>query len=113
MPAASGCHYDTIPSTFGILKTRWRSIFLRALEVRPVFAPQVVAACCILHNICAAVGDILEEEEGPVVDDDAEDTADAEVDQRDSSGSDVRARLADHLSAPDELPACLSEHDYI
>ncbi|XP_062421496.1 putative nuclease HARBI1 [Pungitius pungitius] len=54
---------NVIERTFGILKTRWRSIFLRALEIRPQFAPKVVGACCILHNICLAEGDILEEVE--------------------------------------------------
>ena len=38
------------------------NIILRALEIRPVFAPKVVGACCILHNICVAAHDILEEE---------------------------------------------------
>uniref|UniRef100_G3PRM6 DDE Tnp4 domain-containing protein n=1 Tax=Gasterosteus aculeatus TaxID=69293 RepID=G3PRM6_GASAC len=49
---------NVIERTFGILKTRWRSIFLRALEIRPQFAPKVVGACCILHNICVSEGDI-------------------------------------------------------
>ncbi|KAL3983585.1 filamin [Sarotherodon galilaeus] len=48
--------------TFGILKTRWRSIFLRALEIQPLFAPKVVGACCILHNICVATNDVHQEE---------------------------------------------------
>ncbi|XP_054463368.1 putative nuclease HARBI1 [Anoplopoma fimbria] len=45
---------NVIERTFGILKTRWRSIFLRALEIRPLFAPKVIGACCILHNLCVA-----------------------------------------------------------
>ncbi|XP_054456751.1 putative nuclease HARBI1 [Anoplopoma fimbria] len=106
---------NIIERTFGILKTRWRSIFLRALEIRPLFAPKVIGACCILHNMCVAAGDILEEEEeeeeegpGP---DDSEDVA--EVVQRELSGNGVRGRLAAQLSAPGELPVCLREHDYI
>ncbi|XP_029949288.1 protein ALP1-like [Salarias fasciatus] len=103
---------NIIQRAFGILKTRWRSIFLRALEIRPIFAPKVVAACCILHNICVAAGDIMEEEGGPQMED-GDEHDDAEVDRRDLAGGDVQARLAAQLSAPDELPACLSEHDYI
>lgn len=53
---------NIIERTFGILKTRWRSIFLRALEIRPLFAPKVVGACCILHNICVATDYVCQEE---------------------------------------------------
>ncbi|XP_054483422.1 uncharacterized protein LOC129116655, partial [Anoplopoma fimbria] len=49
---------NIIERTFGILKTRWRSIFLRALEIRPLFAPKVIGACCILHNMCVAAGEV-------------------------------------------------------
>ncbi|CAM4683352.1 unnamed protein product [Leuciscus chuanchicus] len=52
-----------IERTCGMLKTHWRAIFLRALEIRPLFAPKVIGACCILHNICVMGGDLLEEEE--------------------------------------------------
>uniref|UniRef100_A0A8B9H2A1 DDE Tnp4 domain-containing protein n=1 Tax=Astyanax mexicanus TaxID=7994 RepID=A0A8B9H2A1_ASTMX len=34
-----------IERAFGMLKTCWRSIFFKALEVSPVFAPEVVACC--------------------------------------------------------------------
>ncbi|XP_058468810.1 uncharacterized protein LOC131443306 [Solea solea] len=63
-----------IERTFGMLKTRWRIIFLRALEVRPLFTPKVIGACCILHNICMGVGDIVEEED----DDGSEDGGNSE-----------------------------------
>ncbi|CAJ1061507.1 putative nuclease HARBI1 [Xyrichtys novacula] len=53
---------NVVERAFGMLKTRWRAIFLRALEIRAVFAPKVVTACCILHNLCLATGDIPEEE---------------------------------------------------
>jgi len=96
---------NIIERTFGMLKMRWRSIFLSALEIRPLFAPKVIGACCVLHNICVAAGDILEEEEeeeeeeeGPVPDDNEEDTGHA--DDRDLSGNGVRGRLAAQMSAP-------------
>ena len=59
-----------VERSFGILKTRWRAISQRYLEIRSLLAPQVVGACCILHNICMAAGDILEEEGDPVEADD-------------------------------------------
>jgi len=33
------------------------------LEIRPLFAPNVIATYCILHNLCLSTDDILEEEE--------------------------------------------------
>ncbi|XP_035476678.2 protein ANTAGONIST OF LIKE HETEROCHROMATIN PROTEIN 1-like [Scophthalmus maximus] len=102
-----------IERTFGILKTRWRNIFLRALEIRPLFAPKVIGACCILQNICVTAGDILEEvlEEDP--DDSEDNTSSIGEESRDLSGNGVRERLAARVSAPEGLPACLCEHDYI
>ncbi|CAI5638877.1 unnamed protein product [Oreochromis niloticus] len=103
---------NIIERTFGILKTR---IFLRALEIRPMFAPKVVGACCILHNICVATDDICQEEG------DEEEAAQARPEaetegtgvDRELSGACIRARLAAPLSAPEQLPGCLFEHDYI
>ena len=50
------------------------------------------------------------EEEGPGMEDE-EDADNAEVERRDLAGGDIRARLAAQLSAPQDLPPCLSEHD--
>ncbi|KAL3999951.1 T cell receptor alpha chain V region [Sarotherodon galilaeus] len=105
---------NIIERTFGILKTRWRSIFLRALVIRPVFAPKVVGACCILHNICVATDDVCQ---GEGDEEAAQEGPEAETEGtgvgRELSGACIRARLAAQLSAPERLPACLFEHDYI
>jgi len=61
-----------IERSFGILKTRWRSLFFKALEVKPEFAPEVIT-CTILHNICITNGDIIEPEEGQLNGDDPDD----------------------------------------
>lgn len=57
-----------IERAFGIMKTRWRSTLFKALEVRPTFAPQVIASCAFLHNVCLDNGDILEPDQDVVGD---------------------------------------------
>lgn len=51
-----------VERSFGILKTRWRSIFLKALEVDVAYVPEVIACCVVLHNICLSNGDLLDPE---------------------------------------------------
>ncbi|XP_071388109.1 putative nuclease HARBI1 [Centroberyx affinis] len=103
---------NIVERTFGMLKTRWRAIFLRALEIRPLFAPKVLAACCVLHNLCLSTGDILEEDEEPHEEDEEDRGNVPDDDDQELSGNNLRARLAAQVSAPGELPACLREHDY-
>lgn len=52
--------HSIVERGFGVMKTCWRSTLFRALEVSPTFAPQVIASCAFLHNICIDRGDILE-----------------------------------------------------
>jgi len=91
-----------IERTFGMLKSRWRAIFLRALGIY-LFAPKGVAACCILHNL---LEDDEEDEEHDEEDEDHGNVPD------ECSGKNIRARLAAQVSAPGELDACLREHIY-
>lgn len=49
-----------VERSFGVLKTRWRSIFLKALEVEVKYVPEVIVCCTVLHNICVSNGDLLE-----------------------------------------------------
>ncbi|KAG1972307.1 hypothetical protein F2P79_000390 [Pimephales promelas] len=53
----------------GVMKTRWRSTLFRALEVKPTFAPQVIASCAFLHNVCLDNGDTLDPDEDIARDD--------------------------------------------
>ncbi|KAK0139256.1 hypothetical protein N1851_024114 [Merluccius polli] len=53
---------DVLWRAFGFLKTRWRSIFLKALEVDVLYVPEVIACCAVLH-ICLSNGDLLEPED--------------------------------------------------
>ncbi|XP_032364242.1 putative nuclease HARBI1 [Etheostoma spectabile] len=86
-----------IERAFGMMKTRWRSTLFKALEVKPPFAPQVIASCAFLHNVCMDNGDTLVPDEDILIDDaqpPREDMADNET-----SGNDTRNRLAALVSA--------------
>lgn len=98
-----------VEGAFGVLKTRWRSIFLKALEVKVDFV-QVIVACLFLHNLCIRNGDILEPEVEEEDEDDGVDfQAPVPVQQ---SGDGLRNRLAAAVSAPDNYVKELPEHDY-
>lgn len=45
---------------FERLRGRWRCLLSR-LDVRERYAPRVIVACCILHNICETKGEPLQE----------------------------------------------------
>ncbi|KAK7158515.1 hypothetical protein R3I94_004976 [Phoxinus phoxinus] len=89
-----------------MMKTRFRGIFLEALEVHTLFVPKVVTACVILHNICVGVGDVLEE----VVEEEEENQPPVELDGGESrSGAAWRAALTNEVSALHEAPL---DHEY-
>lgn len=99
---------NIVERAFGMLKTRWRSTFFKALEVSPAFVPEVIACCAVLHNICLQNGD--------TVDADVEDPADDPPEPQNteaSAGEDVRDNLAAAVSAPDSCVPALREHDYL
>ena len=90
-----------VEQAFGRLKARWRAIGAR-LEMAEENVPSVVAACCILHNICETKGHVLEGDipphnaielatlGAPRVNRDAE---------RNQGGNDVRNAVAGYLWA--------------
>ena len=94
-----------VERAFGILKTRWRAIFLKALEVDILYVPEVITCCTILHNICLSNGDLLEPDVG--VDGAADDLPDhgERAPPGAICGSEERNRMATLCYAPD--------HDYI
>lgn len=102
---------NIIERTFGIMKARWRATLFKALEVRPHFVSEVALACAFLHNICLSHGDVMEEEElqpeepGPPVPADQQQL-------EESSGDNMRRRLCAQISAPQQLHAALTDHDY-
>nr|XP_061819615.1 uncharacterized protein LOC133608416 [Nerophis lumbriciformis] len=64
LQAAFNCHLSkarcAVERAFGIMESRWKSIFSKALEVDVLYVPEVVACCTVLHNICLSHGDLLE-----------------------------------------------------
>uniref|UniRef100_A0A3Q3IBX1 DDE Tnp4 domain-containing protein n=1 Tax=Monopterus albus TaxID=43700 RepID=A0A3Q3IBX1_MONAL len=86
-----------VERAFGMLKTRWRSIFFKALEVSPAFVADVVACCAVLHNLCLLNGDIVIPE---MVEDHGDDPPEPQNTGA-STGDDVRDNLAAAVSAPD------------
>ncbi|CAJ1057656.1 hypothetical protein H4Q32_000108 [Xyrichtys novacula] len=96
---------NIVERAFGMVKASWQSIFLRALELKPAFASEVVTCCAILHNICMDNSDLFEaepppEEDGPPPCSDA------------GSGENLRDRLAVAVSVPEVAVAVLQDHDY-
>ncbi|ROL53738.1 Protein ALP1-like [Anabarilius grahami] len=100
---------NIVERAFGMLKTRWRSIFFEALEVSPAFVPDVVACCVVLHNLCLQNGDIIDPEVVADPDNDPPEPQNTEA----STGEDVQDNLAAAVSAPDNCVGALHEHDYL
>lgn len=104
----NGCHSrarSVIERSFGMMKTRWRSIFFKALEVDITFVPSVITCCAVLHNICLGVGDIEEPVQEAWVDNIPLAPLAVEV-----GGAALRERLAGRISAPVQQ---LLDHDYL
>ncbi|CAI5638196.1 unnamed protein product [Oreochromis niloticus] len=94
-----------IERAFGMMKTRFRAIFLQTQEVHHTFVPHVITACAILHNICLGVGDVVAPEDEP--EDDVQDEGEAGLEA--GSGALWRDRLSAEVSALEEVPL---DHDY-
>ncbi|KAL7388815.1 hypothetical protein ABVT39_021240 [Epinephelus coioides] len=104
----NGCHSrarSVIERSFGMMKTRWRSIFFKALEVDRTFVPSVITCCAVLHNICLGAGDIEE----PVQEAWADNIPLAPL-AVEAGGAALRERLAGRISAPVQQ---LLDHDYL
>ncbi|CAJ1057809.1 putative nuclease HARBI1 [Xyrichtys novacula] len=103
---------SVVERAFGVLKTRWRSIFLKALEVKVDFVSEVIVNCLFLHNLCLGHWDILEPEDCEEVDGDDNCLA-AAHDLAQQSGDAFRDRMAAAMSVPEEQIPALREHDYL
>nr|XP_033952459.1 uncharacterized protein LOC117456631 isoform X2 [Pseudochaenichthys georgianus] len=96
---------------FGRMKARWRATFFKALEVSPSFAPDIIACCAFLHNLCIDMNDVLEDAEAFPPEDG--DQSPAAACGQGSPGHHLRNRIAAQLSAPVQMAPHLREHDYI
>lgn len=52
-----------VEQAFGILKARWRAIFIKAREMNVLSVLEIILCCTILHNICLSRGDVLDPED--------------------------------------------------
>ena len=120
-----------------MMKTRFRAIFLQALEVHHTFVPhvsnhstgffrilkksksksinyyyflpfQVITACAILHTICLGAEDIMAPEEEDEPEEDVEED-EGENGLEASSGAPWRDQLSAEVSALEEAPP---DHEY-
>lgn len=103
---------NVIERAFGMMKTRWRSVFFKALEVSPTFVPLVVTSCAILHNLCIANGDIVEPEDDEGLDGDADAADDGPAERETRHGNDARNILAAAAFARPGVPVPHG-HDYL
>ena len=51
----------TVEHAYGRLKGRWRCL-LKRLDVNVCDVPELVAACCVLHNVCEIHGEHFDED---------------------------------------------------
>ncbi|CAJ1087296.1 protein ALP1-like isoform X1 [Xyrichtys novacula] len=95
---------SVIERAFGMMKTRFHAIFIKALEIRHTFVPQVITPCDVLHNICLGAGDTMAPEEDVrdgMPGDEVEDRLEA------VSGARWQDRLSAEVSALEEV-----DHDH-
>ncbi|KAJ8359124.1 hypothetical protein SKAU_G00156490 [Synaphobranchus kaupii] len=69
------------------MKTRWRSIFLKALEVQIPFAVEVIDCCAVLHNLCMKTNDLLDLAADDDDDDDDDDASESLSDEEQDPGN--------------------------
>ncbi|KAK0137637.1 Protein ALP1-like [Merluccius polli] len=87
-----------IERAFGMMKTRWRSTLFRAIEVKPTFAPQVIASCAFLHNVCLDNGNTLDPDEDITRDDLDPHPPQEQMGLNETPGNHIRDTLAAHVS---------------
>ncbi|XP_012717788.2 putative nuclease HARBI1 [Fundulus heteroclitus] len=98
-----------IKKAFSMMKTRWKGIFFKALELSTTFAPKVVAVCAVLHNLAVTNGDDLDPAEGDPLP--PPDPQPPELDDEEG-GCILRDGLAAQVSAARQCSPCLQDHDY-
>ena len=82
---------------YGRLKGRWRCL-LKRNDVLVCDLPKLVAACCVLHNMCEIHGETFDEDWMNVTDHTSVNTASTASASLDSSGRDVRQALMTYFN---------------
>ncbi|XP_040357977.1 protein ANTAGONIST OF LIKE HETEROCHROMATIN PROTEIN 1 isoform X2 [Ixodes scapularis] len=107
-----------VEQAFALMKGRWKSVFTKPLQVSIQKAPQVVAACAAMHNVCTCLGDFSLEavvEQCSLQGDEADGEAVEETDEAleavedDAAGTAWRDEIAARLVCP---PSELHDHNY-
>ena len=82
---------------FGRLKARWRRLS-KQIDMDIENVPHVIAACCVLHNLCEVHGDSFNEEwlEESDVLDQPENDVNSQV--HSGAGSDLRTVLMNYFN---------------
>lgn len=98
-----------IERAFGLMKGRWRAVFTKALEVSVFKAPDVVAACAAMHNVCMRMDDAAPE----ALEDDDNVEPYNENDDQDHAGPDETASERRNATAARlSCPVASGDHDY-
>ncbi len=75
---------------FGMMKARWSATLFKALEVSPAFAPDIIACCAFLHNLCLNTSDVMELKEIISPDGDLQVPHDDAPEGQETTGSHIR-----------------------
>ncbi|XP_034082485.1 putative nuclease HARBI1 [Gymnodraco acuticeps] len=94
---------SVVERAFGRMKARWRDTLFKALEVSPSFAPDIIACCAFLHNLCIDMNDVLDDAEAFPPEDGDQSPPPAAACGQESPGHHLRNRIAAQLSAPVQM----------
>ncbi|KAE8748732.1 hypothetical protein FOCC_FOCC004535 [Frankliniella occidentalis] len=111
------CHMNqgriVVENAFGRLKARWR-ILLRQSEIHYTFIPQLVATCCILHNIIERNRDnfnlLWDQEIANEADIPPQPDLEAYEEENEPDGADLRHHLTRYLARNFELRRSIRWH---
>lgn len=85
-----------VECSFGYLKTRWRCIFNKDLELKISNCIKTIVACCVMHNLCLQE-DALEESYEGNIEDDRESMSQRSIEVDTEDGISLRNILANNL----------------
>ena len=87
-----------VEHSYGKLKGRWRCL-LKRLDVDVCDVPELVIACCILHNLCEIHGDEFSEEWLDGVDNNGPVSSVSNSTRAEGNSKDIRSALMTHFNS--------------